>query len=487
MKHFLLSSTKQIIKSVIYLMMGGLLALLTVFVLHLEKRPDLNIWHEAELDTEFTTKSRVVDFRQYLDLEEELFQQLEEKVYAKVAPEDRHYLNRFTHGSMSDPTGWPLNWNRTFELTRESPKAGVLLLHGMSDSPYSLRSIGLSLHEAGATVIGLRVPGHGTAPSGLVEMRWQDMAAAVKLAMNYLQKNISDQPLYIIGYSNGSALAVHYALSTLDDPQMPKPDGLVLVSPAIGVTPLAVFAVWQARLGHLLRLDKLAWNDIEVEYDPYKYNSFAVNAGDQVYRLTSEIQNLIKKNTETGKLQQLPAMLAFQSVVDATVSASALVTGLFAKLPASGHELVFFDINRIDKAAMFFKNDPKPFLDRMLYDEKLPYTLTLVTNENQDSPTVNSLRREAGTSVVDIVPLGLAWPRGIHSLAHVSLPFGESDPLYGADSSEENPGVHLGNIALRGERGVLRVSAAAMLRLRWNPFYPYLEQRVLDFAGLKGH
>jgi hypothetical protein len=62
MKHFLLSSTKQIIKSVIYLMMGGLLALLTVFVLHLEKRPDLNIWHEAELDTEFTTKSRVVDF-----------------------------------------------------------------------------------------------------------------------------------------------------------------------------------------------------------------------------------------------------------------------------------------------------------------------------------------------------------------------------------------------------------------------------------------
>jgi alpha-beta hydrolase superfamily lysophospholipase len=196
----------------------------------------------------------------------------------------------------------------------------------MSDSPYSLRTIGKSLHEAGATVIGLRVPGHGTAPSGLVEVHWQDMAAAVRLAMKHLQKTSRGKPLFIIGYSNGSALALHYALSTLDDPQLPKADGLVLVSPAIGVTPLAAFAVWQARLGHLLGLDKLAWNDIEVEYDPYKYNSFAVNAGDQVYRLTSEIQNLLQKNMAAGKLQKLPAILAFQTIVDATVSFHAVVT-----------------------------------------------------------------------------------------------------------------------------------------------------------------
>src|SRR5210317_1236999 len=338
MKHFLFATSKKIIRAAIYLMVGGLLALLTVFILYLEKRPDLNIWHEAELDAAFTTKSQVTDFRQYLELEEKLFQQLEERVYARVAPKDRHNLNRFNHGSMSDPTRWPRNWNRTFELTRESPKAGVLLLHGMSDSPYSLRNIGLSLHEAGATVIGLRVPGHGTAPSGLVEMHWQDMTAAVRLAMRHLQKQVNDQPLYIIGYSNGSALAVHYALSTLDNEQLPKSDGLILVSPAIGVTKLAAFAVWQARLGHLLGLDKLAWNSIGLEYDPFKYNSFAINAGNQVYQLTSKIPNLLTKNKD--RLFQLPPILAFQSVVDTTVSTSALITGLFDKLPAGGHELV---------------------------------------------------------------------------------------------------------------------------------------------------
>ncbi|MDH3867479.1 MAG: hypothetical protein OES39_10380, partial [Desulfobulbaceae bacterium] len=80
MKHFLFATSKKIIRAAIYLMVGGLLALLTVFILYLEKRPDLNIWHEAELDAEFTTKSQVTDFRQYLELEEKLFQQLEEKV-----------------------------------------------------------------------------------------------------------------------------------------------------------------------------------------------------------------------------------------------------------------------------------------------------------------------------------------------------------------------------------------------------------------------
>src|SRR4030088_3017231 len=36
--------------------------------------------------------------------------------------------------------------------------------------------------SSSAWVIGLRLPGHGTVPSGLTIRRWQDMAAAVRLA-----------------------------------------------------------------------------------------------------------------------------------------------------------------------------------------------------------------------------------------------------------------------------------------------------------------
>jgi len=45
--------------------------------------------------------------------------------------------------------------------------------------------------------------------------------------------------------------------------------------------------------------------------------------------------------------------------------------------------------------------------------------------------------------------------------------------------------VHLGRLALRGERGVLQISPAEMLRQRSNPFHPYPEERLLEFTNLE--
>ena len=108
----------------------------------------------------------------------------------------------------------------------------------------------------------------------------------------------------------------------------------------------AAFAVWQERIGRLLGLEKLKWNSVLPEYDPFKYQSFAVNAGDQAYRLTGEIASRLGALAAQGGLEEFPPVLAFQSAVDATVSATAVVDVLMAQLPARGHELVLFDLNR---------------------------------------------------------------------------------------------------------------------------------------------
>ena len=71
-------------------------------------------------------------------------------------------------------------------------------------------------------------------------------------------------------------------------------------------------------------------------------------------------------------------------------------------------------------------------------------------------------------------------------MAHVALPFPPDDPIYGGKAPSEARVIHLGKLALRGERGVLQIPAADMLRLRWNPFFPYVEARVLAFTGLGG-
>ena len=467
-----------------YSAVGALVVLVVVYILYLEGRADLDVWHFAELDEEFTADSGIEDFSDYMALEERLFRQLEERVYARVPPEERTRINRYHRGSLSDPSQWSTNWNRSFELPAPSPRAGVLLLHGMSDSPYSLRQLGERLNAAGAHVLGLRMPGHGTAPSGLVELSWEDMTAAVHLGMRHVAAQVGDQRLYVVGYSTGAALAVLYALDALEDPALPRVERLVLLSPAIGVTPAAALAVWQARLGHLLGLEKLAWNDILPEYDPFKYASFAVNAGDVVYRLTAEIQKRITALGGKGRLGGLPPILAFSSIVDATVSTPALVSGLFERLPRGGHELVLFDINRMAEIEPILKSNPTAVVEALKADPDPAFTLSLVTNEHPDTLHVVVHRWRPGVDAPKVSRIGLSWPVGLYSLAHVALPFPPEDALYGGRPTGGNTGLHLGKIALRGERGVLQIGAAEMLRLRWNPFYPYLEERVGGFLGL---
>lgn len=483
MKNIPWKPIRRIFKALGYLALGGFTVLLIVGILYLNSQPDLDIWHDVDLDAEFTAASEVQNFSGYLACEEKLFAQLDEEVLDKIAPEDRLRINRYHRGSLSDPARWTRNWNRTFELETDNPQMGVLLLHGMSDSPYSLRTIGQRLHQAGARVIGLRAPGHGTAPSGLVTVKWEDMAAAAELALRHLHDQTPGKPIFIVGYSTGAALAVQYALKALEETGLPKVDGLVLISPSIGVTGAAALAVWQARIGHFLGLDKLAWNSIGPEYDPFKFNSFAINAGDQVYRLTLEIQSRFDKLKKTGHLKKFPPVMAFQSIVDATVSTPAVVDDLFKRLPEGGHALVLFDINRRVEVKALLSHHPQNIFNPLFKGDKLTFALSLVTNRDAESPGVMIRHRPAGKSEVTEKPIAFAWPDGIYSLSHVALPFPESDPLYGGATSTESPGLSLGNLAAHGERSVLRISATDMLRQRWNPFYVFLENRIVEFIG----
>ncbi len=179
-------TVRQAVRALLYGVVGGAIVLLVVFVRYLDGRPDLELWHTAELDAEFTADSPIQSFEDDLALEKRLFAQLDERVYDEVEPSERRAISRYSRGSTADPSRWPSNWNRSFERPAASPAAGVLLVHGMSDSPYSMRALAQRLHAEGAWVVGLRVPGHGTAPVGLIDVEWEDMAAAVVLAMRHL-------------------------------------------------------------------------------------------------------------------------------------------------------------------------------------------------------------------------------------------------------------------------------------------------------------
>ena len=379
---------------------------------------DLRPWHTEILESEYSqeTAAGIDSLEDYLRLEDTVFGELQHRIYASSTTGPAEVLERYSQGSVADPAQRHPNWNRSFELGHDSPKAGVLLLHGMSDSPYSLRTLGETLQRRGYAVLGLRMPGHGTLPSGLLDLQWQDMAAVVRLGMQHLAQTLPDKPLYIVGYSTGAALALDYVLdsSTQSVPgtALPAVTRLVLISPAIGVSSAAALAKWSRRLSNVPGLDRLAWLEIEPEFDPYKYNSFATNAAEQVYELTQSVANRLAKRTDTSPA--LPPMLILKSAVDATVSNNAVVDRLLLKLPPERDELVVFDINRFAANASLLVQDPGPFTARMIADKQLPFTLTLVTNTNVNSSTVAAYTKipyAAGHSRT--VELGQKWPAGV--------------------------------------------------------------------------
>jgi alpha-beta hydrolase superfamily lysophospholipase len=465
--------------------LGVLAAVLTTYVLYLTGRPALKAWHLEALDAEFRAADapRVKNLEDYRRIEDALRAQLDARVYAKVGPGERRVLERYSPGSLSDPRALAPDWNRTVELRRDGARGAVLLLHGLSDSPYSMRALAERLHARGFWVAALRLPGHGTAPSGLVEATWQDWAAATRIAARDLAAKVGpERPLYLVGYSNGAAVAVEYALSRLAGEELPPVRAMVLLSPAIGVSPAASLAVWQSRLAVVPGLEKLAWSDLLPEYDPYKYNSFAVNAGDQIYRLTQRIAGLLASTSSPEGVKGVPRILAFQSVADATVSTAAVVDALFRRLAPEGHELVLFDLNRHADAAPLLDPAALVVQEDLFRSPPLPFDLTAIVNESAESQAVVALRRRARTVESTREATGLEWPLGVYSLAHVALPFPPDDPVYGATPPARRKTLYLGKVELLGERGVLAVPASALLRLRHNPFFPYVERRLDAFV-----
>lgn len=446
----------------------------------------LQPWHKFAPSKEFALdqRDRVVDFAGYLELEDSVFKQQEQAPFMDEPHSSQNGLMRYSRGSTADPTDDVPNWNRSFEWSNDAPVGGVLLLHGMSDSPYSLRAIGETLRQQGYWVIGLRLPGHGTTPAGLLDVRWEDMAAVVQMAAEHLSARIDGRPLHVIGYSTGATLALNFALDALDRGTTP-PQSLVLISPAIGLHGAAALAQWKRRLALVPGLGGLAWLTIEAEFDPYKYNSFTTNAAEQVHRLTQSVAQRLAALQSSPRTTRFPRTLVFKSNLDATVSTSAVVTRLLNALDPGRHELVLFDANRYAAKSMLLINDPQSLAIRLLGDESLPFRLTLVTNEHPDTlAAVAHHQLPFSREISETTPLSTPWPAGVLSLSHVALPFPPDDPLYGRTPPADASALFLGLMDIKGERGSLTLSADWLLRMRHNPFYDYTEHAILRWLAM---
>ncbi len=458
-----------------------LLTVLAVRAWDSQRGRPLDPWHTfvpTELSPEEIDRS---DWTAYVAAEDAAFAAVQREVSAKLAPDVRVPINRYFEGSRVHPGRFEPDWNRSFVLEPDGVPAGVaVFLHGLTDAPYSARQILDRYRAHGFVGVAIRLPAHGLVPGALTDVEWDSWTAATRLAVREARRRVgSPKPLHVIGYSNGGALAMQYALDAIEDPSLARPDRIILLSPMIGVTAFARFAGLAGLPAIFPAFAKAAWLSIVPEFNPFKYNSFPVNAARQSFLLSDALQRQITRLAGEGRLAEVPPVLTFQSVIDFTVSTRAVVEALYQNLPANGSELVLFDLNRSPVFRPVLRSSADVELRELLPATPRRYRTTVVGNADPETRGIAERVVEAGADAERSRPLALEFPPGVFSLSHIALPFPIDDGLYGLDPDPaEDFGIRLGSIGLRGEQGALILGLDSLMRMSSNPFFPYQAARI---------
>jgi len=422
--------------------------------------------HKIQLASEYRAGTEI-DWAGYLALEHALSADLKNALVDR----SRKFkdLNRHAPRGVNNPDSYTVNFNKSYALQPANLKGSAVLVHGLTDSPYSVRSTAAVFQQQGFHTFAPRLPGHGYAVGALRHVRWQDWMDIVIMAMRKADNaRQPGQPLVLGGYSNGGILALQYAIDCQAEADMPCPDAILLLSPAIKVSPFAIFARLHSCVSWLDYFEQFQWESVYPEIDPYKYTSFPKNAGWETAELSWSVRNAI----ETRDLV-LPPVLAFQSVVDSTVDASALLT-LFDDLTPNQHHLVLYDVNRSGAISEWFNIDLRS-VDEFERDSTYTFTISILTNTDKNSLSVNEKRISEGATMFETIETQLQWPEDVYSLSHIALPFPADDPVYGQGGS--SVGAH----ALKGEKQIMTIGADYFLRLRYNPFHRWQEGKIASW------
>lgn len=204
---------------------------------------------------------------------------------------------------------------------------GILLIHGLLASPYLMQELAKHFRGKCFLVYSILLPGHGTTPGDLTQVKAQDWINASQFGLNSLASHAKN--IYIAGHSAGATLAI------LDALQYPaKIKALILFAPALKIADKFSWAItpvyWLSRM-----IPSIEWINKADDADPVKYNSFPINAPYQMNILISQVQRL-------SPLQNLKLPLfIIQSAEDTTVD-SQTVFDFFINLHNPQSKMLWF-------------------------------------------------------------------------------------------------------------------------------------------------
>lgn len=325
--------------------------------------------------------------------------------------------------------------NSPFELIPQEPipgqskqKYGILLIHGLFDSPFSIKDLAEHLCQQGLLCRAVLLPGHGSTAEELLDVSYQEWIETVGFGIETLKHDVEN--IILVGYSTGAALAAYYALN---DPSI---KGIVMLAPLVKIkTPVS-------RLLHLDAISKWfnkhrQWLVKHDEIDYVKYTSITFNSVKQVAQLTTVVNKL-----QQQKSLSCPIFMALSN--EDKVISSKQAINLFLKYHHPDSELLLYTLQK-----------------RVFKDKR-------ISVRHSHFPEYN-----------------------IRGFSHIALPFSPTNPHYGQHGDFVHASL-LGKQNVYGTYGHLQIYLFEMLRrlgvvknkrmkLTYNPDFDYMVDKIVKF------
>lgn len=316
---------------------------------------------------------------------------------------------------------------------------GIVLVHGLIASPYSMKPLGDFFRDSCFFVLGVLLDGHGTRPGDMLASTWEDWHRDVHFAVERLAEKAGR--LYLAGHSAGGTLAV------LEAARNPAVDALVLFAPAMAVAEVSKYAGAVSQVGRFF--PSAAWFELEPDDAVYRYESFPFTAAAQTWQLIQATNAALAANP-----LQVPVMTV-ASAQDTTVVAQAT-----------------FD---------FMQGQANPLSFTLLYAQHAlpPYNRTKVVDSNVPAEGI------LGVGHLGLMtPPDHPWYGRDQAYRYCGHYFGQPDDLFARCKAGERD--------FYGETTEENLAVGVIERIAFNPFYDalldeielFIEQVSMDRRGL---
>lgn len=361
---------------------------------------------------------------------DEVLFSLENKSFSDYLEDTKSYISKNRVFMNSENKALEIEANSPFEIKPDitkcqnntKPKNGILLIHGLGDSPYSMEDLAKEFSENCFLVRTILLPGHGTKPGDTLLMsskQWYDVSY---FALKQLKKDVEN--VYLGGFSTGANI------STLLAYKDPEVRGLALYSPAFSLKRDA-----RALLPFMdIFTDWLIENPI---YDYAKYNSFSINSLQEFYVTSDDVKEKFSKNLKLD----IPTFIAISendSVVDVSFIEKAFKENF---------------TNSSNKMMVFTKKDSK-------------------FSENPDSRF--------------IIKDGFLPSKRIFSFSHMSIPNRSDNKHYGRNADYRNCIMRFNDKCEKSDEKSLwygdypdKYENNAMSRLTFNPYFEEMSELTI--------